>query len=646
MTLFTRAAKDAQRQIAVETASLDPDLALCYQLYLTPTAQILEGPYPDKSNRVLRLYPGFHHHFLRVTFTDEGGESRRIRKPWGANFDHNQFVQVHVGGFLKQGFSFAGREWKWLAYSQSALKESQMLYMCSFNSPDGTFVTPQMIRNQLGIFDKVINQPAKYGARMAQAFSATNASIQIESKYVERIPDIECGSYCFTDGAGELSEDMAADIWHALTKRRGRTAPPSAFQARYGGCKGVWTVNHELAGKVLRIRPSQEKFASSSITFDVAATSKRPGVTYLNRPLIKLLEDLGVAPQTFLDIQRKAVQGLEVALTGYSLAGNMLGENNLASSFRGAALFTNLYEMLDIDFNSSPKDNIDFFKRAAMVGITHCLRDIKFRARILVEGPTLIGVCDVWNILKEGEIYVNQDNFKRKGRTALQGKVLVTRSPVIHPGDVQFAQAIGPVDPASPLFHLVNVVVFSARGSRPLPSMLGGGDLDGDLFNVITNEDLFPTKIMEAGSYDAVDPDKLTRPSEMDDVADFVVYDAVGQISTRHLTIADQSPEGSLDPRCYQLAQFASDAVDFVKSGVPVNTEKLPKADSKSFKPDFLAAAHDQQYPSKKVLGQMFRSVPASLVPMDRFTTAEDFNRSRNTSYRDRATETSKQHAF
>jgi len=89
--------------------------------------------------------------------------------------------------------------------------------------------------------------------------------------------------------------------------------------------------------------------------------------------------------------------------------------------------------------------------------------------------------------------------------------------------------------------------------------------------------------------------------------------DIVSLISTRHLMIADQSEEGSLDERCLRLAELAAHSVDFVKSGVPVNIRDLPRASSK-VKPDFLASASDDPekdcYPSMKALGQMFRAVP------------------------------------
>lgn len=63
----------------------------------------------------------------------------------------------------------------------------------------------------------------------------------------------------------------------------------------------------------------------------------------------------------------------------------------------------------------------------------------------------------------------------------LSGKMLVTRSPVIHPGDAQILHAIGAPPEGSPFAgegnHLPNCVVFSCLGPRPVPNMLGGGDL-------------------------------------------------------------------------------------------------------------------------------------------------------------------------
>jgi len=63
-------------------------------------------------------------------------------------------------------------------------------------------------------------------------------------------------------------------------------------------------------------------------------------------------------------------------------------------------------------------------------------------------------------------------------------------------------------------------------GERPIPSCLGGGDLDGDVYNLIplaTLPDFLPERLHRPASYDPAPKKFLDRPSTMDDVADFVM---------------------------------------------------------------------------------------------------------------------------
>ena len=60
-------------------------------------------------------------------------------------------------------------------------------------------------------------------------------------------------------------------------------------------------------------------------------------------------------------------------------------------------------------------------------------------------------------------------------------------------------------------------------GDRPLPNKLSGSDLDGDEYDLIKLSSMFPTRIMEPGSYPPARRKTLERDSTIDDVADFVV---------------------------------------------------------------------------------------------------------------------------
>jgi RNA-dependent RNA polymerase len=58
------------------------------------------------------------------------------------------------------------------------------------------------------------------------------------------------------------------------------------------------------------------------------------------------------------------------------------------------------------------------------------------------------------------------------------GKVVVTRSPCLHPGDIRLLTAVDKPE----LAHLVNVIVFSSKGLIPEQSKMAAGDLDGDIY--------------------------------------------------------------------------------------------------------------------------------------------------------------------
>jgi RNA-dependent RNA polymerase len=120
------------------------------------------------------------------------------------------------------------------------------------------------------------------------------------------VPDISNSTTTFSDGVGALSSDLAREIWKSIPSNRKRRVKdtPSAFQFRLGGLKGVVVVNSDLKGRQLQFRESQDKFdAPDLLDFEVCKAFSKYATCYLNRPLIKILEDLGVPPSAFLRLQ-------------------------------------------------------------------------------------------------------------------------------------------------------------------------------------------------------------------------------------------------------------------------------------------------------------------------------------------------------
>ena len=127
-----------------------------------------------------------------------------------------------------------------------------------------------------------------------------------------------------------------------------------------------------------------------------------------------------------MELQEEAVNEIEEAATSYRDAAKLFQTHGLGNEFRVPQLLLSMRRMLQIDFDTSPWREADFLRCAVILGVGHCLRDLKYRARIPVTGPTVIGVCDIWNILKEGEIYVKCQDEDGEFE-ALKGRFPITR---------------------------------------------------------------------------------------------------------------------------------------------------------------------------------------------------------------------------
>jgi RNA-dependent RNA polymerase len=119
---------------------------LSYHLIITPTRHILEGPFPDRSNSVLRRY-GHQECFLRVSFQDENrAKLRRARDP---DYLVTQLLRTRYRPILLNGCRVAGRKFQFLGYSMSGLKEHSVWFMTPFQDENGGLVDANKIRNQI-----------------------------------------------------------------------------------------------------------------------------------------------------------------------------------------------------------------------------------------------------------------------------------------------------------------------------------------------------------------------------------------------------------------------------------------------------------------------------------------------------------------
>ncbi|CAD6932173.1 unnamed protein product [Tilletia controversa] len=615
-----------------------------HAITVTPTAVYYEGPNVDPGNRIIRQYPGHEDNYIRVRFADES--QTQVHFQSGIDV-RAKILQGRFKNVLENGIAIAGRTFDFLAFSSSALREHSTWFVRSSFVIDGKVITAQSIRDGVGDL-KHIRCPPRWAARLGQSFTTTHTTLRVPVDCInENFKDVERNGHCFSDGVGTMSRDVVRDLTDspAESTKKG----PVVFQIRLGGAKGVLALDPRLRGYVINLRPSQIKYRHppdvTELSLEVAMSCTGPLPLYLNRPMVALLETLGTPVQSFLDLQNAAVTELKKALTSPQDAAKVLLQYGLGQASKLGQILTGLNSSMMGRNAINAVQKVPFLRHCVVAGLTHALRAIKYRCRISVpDSVTLMGILDETGELDEGEIYVCIRSKSRK-RKVLEGQCLVTRSPMMHPGDVQFAYAIGDVKKGHPLRELHNCVVFSAKGPRPLQTMLSGGDLDGDLYNIIQYKPLLPKSVYMPGQYPIVKPVTLNRDVVIGDVVDFfldyIESDQLGRIATLHLLQADRSPNGVLDQTCIELAELHSTAVDMAKTGIKPDLGSIPREIDTRTKPDFmqkefrlepdvpdfsLVRADTQKksrraryarettgfYRSEKALGQLFRQIDVS----------------------------------
>lgn len=369
------------------------------------------------------------------------------------------------------------------------------------------------------------------------------------------------------------------DFWSYLPSASDR---PTCFQIRLGGFKGMLGLDTRLIGKTICLRKgSMMKFPSHDLAeIGICDVASKPLRLVLNRQIIKILEDMGTKDEWFMRLQKRALDILRKVTSTAQNTAAFIKSQNVGSSI-GLPKFINQLAKFGIDYRK------DSFLRPVVENVVlRELRLLKHKARIPVsKGVTLFGIMDETGFLQKNQVYVA---YSRTGGGSASGidsnlrdvRVLVTRSPALHPGDIQGLIMVMP--PAvHPLRELRNCIVFSQHGERDNPSILSGGDLDGDLYNVIWDEGALPDKLFKPADYPRVAPQPLNRPVERHDIADFFIdfmkTDCLGMIAIRHQILADYNSGGTVDPDCITLAGMHSTAVDFSKTGIPVDFKAIPR---------------------------------------------------------------------
>ncbi|KAH6797448.1 RNA-dependent RNA polymerase 2 [Perilla frutescens var. hirtella] len=590
---------------------IEQNIMSCHRVLVTPSKIFCLGPELESSNYIVKNFASYASDFMRVTFVDEdwgrlspGAVSTSIMKGIFAK-PYRTDIYHRILSVLRDGIVIGDKKFEFLAFSASQLR-SNSVWMFASND----HVKAEDIREWMGCFNK-IRSISKCAARMGQMFSSSMQTLQVNPRDVELIPDIEVVSdgvkHCFSDGIGKISYAFARDV----VRKLGLSHIPSAFQIRYGGYKGVIVVDRHSFRK-LALRSSMLKFESTNCMLNITKWSESQPC-YLNREIITLLSTLGVADGVFLAMQEQQLQLLGRMLTNAKAALNVL------ESTGGGDMKSFMAKMLLQGYEPRKEP---YLLTMLQSHLENQLSDLRSRCRIFVpKGRVLVGCLDESGTLEYGQVYAritmtktelecgDQAFFQRVDETSsiLRGKVVVTKNPCLHPGDVRVLEAVCNVKLQED--NLVDCLVFPQKGVRPHPNECSGGDLDGDLYFISWDKSIIPPRTVTPMDYTGRRPRIMNHDVTLEEIqtffADYMISDTLGAISNAHLVHADCEPEKALSAKCLELANLHSMAVDFAKTGAPADMPRYLKP--REF-PDFMERWEKPTYVSHGALGKLYRA--------------------------------------
>ncbi|XP_072015264.1 uncharacterized protein [Amphiura filiformis] len=562
---------------------------------VTPTRCLLLPAELMAKNRILRRFG--EEYCVRIVFRDE-----TFYKLGSFETSQSDEIQRRVVQFLSSGIQIANRHYEFLACSNSQLRD----HGCWLYAQDQDQIKAADIRYWMGTFTN-IRCVATYISRMGQCFSTSEESVKVsvEDGQVEHEDDIMSVNvgpggkrYCFSDGIGKVSSSLAARIAHEVNKKK----VPSAFQIRYGGCKGMIAIDPTIRGDKLVIRPSMDKFESPLEEIEVMNNS-RPGRLYLNRQAITLLSGLGIPDDIFQELQENML---------YELGGMFFDDNRAAESLSLRASQHSAINYHQVAHAGISLTNEPYFRGLLLAVYRNWIGQLQRQARIEIPpefARNMVGVLDETGILRYGQVFIqyskNIETKKQGSKEVYTGQVVISKFPALHPGDFRKFMAVDVPE----LHHMVDCVVFPQRGRRPHPDEMAGSDLDGDEYFVSWMPELIFEGVNEE-PMDFISPPKkihngpIEVPDMIEYIADYIKNDNIGLIANAHLAQADNQDDGIFSDVCKEIAEIHAEAVDFAKTGY---SPDLTKEHRPHRYPDFMGKRDKSSYKSKRILGSLFR---------------------------------------
>lgn len=179
---------------------------------------------------------------------------------------------------------------------------------------------------------------------------------------------------------------------------------------------------------LVQFRKSMKKFSTTADhTFSVVNYSKPYSFGRLNNDVVVLLSSLGINNEALMKKQDYYFEWIASA------------SEDPAKAFDFLSCDPRTYQLAEKVLLNGIQDP----------AITKAIRDIqvneisrffaendKFKTRMLIhKSRRLFGVCDPYQVLKEGEVHIRITTARYGPSTPIHGDVLVVRNPCLHPGE-------------------------------------------------------------------------------------------------------------------------------------------------------------------------------------------------------------------
>jgi hypothetical protein len=488
--IFDEFTISVNNRVNINSDNNSVDRVYIKRIFISENMIYFHLPILEETNSVIRTFIDKKEKFIRLSFTNDNFEKLNF-----CNGVHNSMLDNIIEPVLRNGLTIGDSLYSFLCYSNSQLK-SYSVWMIG-EEQGFNFDT---VFSRMGDFsnEKIVSKNA---SRRALCFSTSKYLKNIENiKTINddikesdehyHCKDVEKGimkdNYIFTDGIGKISYDLAKEASKITSKENA-----SSFQMRIGGAKGMLSVDKNLPPNTICLRPSMIKFKSLLKCLNIIRSSSySPG--FLNKQTISLLESWDIKKEVFIDLSERVLQKYQNIL-------NLTYSPDDFHMIKTTEFVMNLFQgkIPKLKKNrENLKSNIFILKLSHTLYLSF-LTKMKEKMKIHVEDSgSFIGVIDEFNVLKEGQVFLRFNKYNKCHNSGFNqtvtGKVIVTRYPCLYPGDIHVLDAVDSNN--EDLNRYVNVIVFSKSGPVPIPYLIGGGDLDGDIYFVSWEQKLIPQR--------------------------------------------------------------------------------------------------------------------------------------------------------